>query len=266
MRTKKYHGQTFANLEYTYTNGVLATRKFWSSATVNRQTTYGYDDAGNLTSITYPAGTPSVTFGYNGRNQLASMADPVFGTTTFDYNANGLLAYEQGPWTSNRVSYTYNNALLRSQLTLQQPTGSWVQNYGYNNSMRLTSLTAPSISGTPFAYTYLGASRRVTQVTFPNGGKVVNTYDTLRRLTATRLRRQDNTELNKHEYLYNNRHERTKHTRSDNSYINFVYDNLGQLVDAALFSFDGYLEFLIQHGHNFIRLWTWGGTGWKAAV
>jgi hypothetical protein len=103
----------------------------------------------------------------------------------------------------------------------------------------LTSLTAPSISGTPFAYTYLGASRRVTQITFPNGGKVVNTYDTLRRLTATRLRRQDNTELNKHEYLYNNRHERTKHTRSDNSYINFVYDNLGQLKDALGYAYGG---------------------------
>lgn len=47
--------------------------------------------------------------------------------------------------------------------------------------MRLTSLSAPSMSGTPFAYTYLGASRRITQVTLPNGGKVVNSYDTLAR-------------------------------------------------------------------------------------
>jgi hypothetical protein len=35
-------------------------------------------------------------------------------------------------------------------------------------------------------------------VTFPNNGKVVNSYDTLAWITATRLRRQDNTELNKH--------------------------------------------------------------------
>ncbi len=165
------------------------------------------------------------------------MSDPVFGATTFDFNANGLLAYEQGPWTSNRVSYAYNNALLRSQLTLQQPTGSWVQNYGYDSSRRLTSITAPSISATPFAYTYLGASRRVSQITLPNGGKVVNTYDTLARLTATRLRRQDNTDLNKHEYQYNNRHERTKHTRMDNSYVDFGFDGLGQLTNAP-----GYLS------------------------
>jgi RHS repeat-associated protein len=238
MLTKKYHGQTFANLEYTYNaNSQVATRKFWSSASVNRQTSYGYDDVGNLTSVTYPVGTSSVTFGYNGRNQLSSMADSVFGTTTFDYTAAGLLSYEQPPWTSSRVTYGYNNALLRSQLTLQQPNLSWVQNYGYNSSRRLTSLTATSISGTPFAYTYLGASRRVSQITFPNNGKVVNSYDTLARLTATRLRRQDNVDLNKHEYVYNNRHERTKHTRFDNSYVDFGYDNLGQLTGAL-----GYLS------------------------
>jgi hypothetical protein len=130
-------------------------------------------------------------------------------------------------------------ALLRSQLTLEQPTGTWVQNYGYNNSRRLTSLTAPSISATPFVYAYLGASRRVTQVTFPNGGKVVNSHDTLARLSATRLRRQDNADLNNHEYQYNNRHERTKHTRMDNSYINFTYDPLGQLTNAPGYTSGG---------------------------
>jgi RHS repeat-associated protein len=240
MLTKKYHGQTFTNLQYSYyPGGLLQWRKFWSSTSVNRQTSYGYDSAGNLTNITYPAGTPSVTFGYNGRNQLTSMSDATFGATTFDYAANGLLTYEQGPWTSNRVSFAYNNALLRSQLTLQQPSGSWVQNYGYNSSRRLTSLTAPSLSATPFAYYYLGASRRVTQITFPNSGKVTNSYDTLARLTATRLRRQDNTELNKHEYLYNDRHERTKHTRMDNSYVNFGYDPLGQLTNAPGYTSGG---------------------------
>jgi hypothetical protein len=37
MRTKKYHGQTFANLEYTYNaNSQVATRKFWSNGSTSR--------------------------------------------------------------------------------------------------------------------------------------------------------------------------------------------------------------------------------------
>jgi RHS repeat-associated protein len=237
MRTKKYHGQSFANLEYTYNpNSQVATRKFWSNGSTSRTTTYGYDDVGNLTSITYPAGTPNVSYTHDALNRIVSMTDAI-GTSTFGYTSAGLASFEQPPWTKSKITFGYNSALLRSSLSLEQPTGSWTQSYGYNSSRRLTSLTAPSLSATPFAYTYLGASRQVSQVTFPTGAKVVNSYDALARLSATRLRRQDNTILNKHEYVYNNRNERTKHTRTDNSYVNFGYDNLGQLTSAL-----GYLS------------------------
>lgn len=239
LRKKRYAGQTFDNLEYTYNpNGQVLTRKFWSSATVSRLTTYTYDNVGNLTGVTYPTGTANLSFGYDARNLLTSMTDAL-GTSSFGYTTTGQLDYEQAPWSTSRVSSTYNNALLRSQLTLQQPTGSWLQNYGYNSSRRLTSLTAPSVSATPFAYNYSGASRLITQLTFPNNGKVVNSYDALSRISSTSLRRQDNVELNKHAYLYNSRHERTKHTRFDNSYVNFGYDHLGQTTSALGYSNGG---------------------------
>ena len=47
------------------------------------------------------------------------------GTTKYTYYVGGLLYTEDGPWTSDTVTYTCNNARLRSVLTLQQPTGSW---------------------------------------------------------------------------------------------------------------------------------------------
>jgi len=36
------------------------------------------------------------------------------GTTKYTYYAGGLLNAEDGPWTSDTVTYTYNNARLRS--------------------------------------------------------------------------------------------------------------------------------------------------------
>jgi hypothetical protein len=94
------------------------------------------------------------------------MTDAI-GTTTFGYTSAGIPSFEQAPWTKSRIAFGNNNALLRNSLTLEQPAGSWTQSYGYNSSRRLTSLTAPSLSATPFAYTYLGASRQISQVTFP---------------------------------------------------------------------------------------------------
>jgi RHS repeat-associated protein len=96
-----------------------------------------------------------------------------------------------------------------------------------------------AVSATPFNYDYLAASRQVTQVTFPNNAKIVNAFDPIARLWTTSLKRQDNTLLNKHDYVYNHRHERTKHTRFDGSYVNFGYDNLGQVTNALGYTSGG---------------------------
>jgi len=45
---KKYHGQAFDNIVYTYNAvGKLATRRFYSSVSTFVQTAYTYDDAGS---------------------------------------------------------------------------------------------------------------------------------------------------------------------------------------------------------------------------
>ncbi|MBM3883963.1 MAG: hypothetical protein FJ387_30375, partial [Verrucomicrobia bacterium] len=52
LKTKTYHGQSLANLEYAYdADGRLAWRKFWSNPTTSKQTIYSYDHAGRLTFI-----------------------------------------------------------------------------------------------------------------------------------------------------------------------------------------------------------------------
>ena len=56
------------------------------------------------------------------RQWLTNLVDAV-GTTKFTYS-NGLLASEIGPWTSSTVTYSYNNARLRSGFSLAQPGGA----------------------------------------------------------------------------------------------------------------------------------------------
>jgi acetyl esterase/lipase len=47
-----------------------------------------------------------------------------------------------------------------------------------------------------------------------------------------------------------------------------VWNNLQDMEppgSTACFDFDGYLDFLVRHRHNFIRLWRWESTGWDSS-
>ena len=165
------------------------------------------------------------------------------GTTKYTYYVGGLLNTEDGQWASDTVTYTYNNARLRSGLTLQQPTGSWTNGFTYDAAHRLSTVSSPA--GT-FAYSYkVGqASRLPIKLALPNGAYITNTYDNVARLAGTYLDNSSNTILDKSEYLYNAGNQRIRLTRTDGSYYTNSYDNIGQLkwADSTVASEDrGYL-------------------------
>ena len=90
-------------LRYTYdAESRLSNR--WSVA--KGTTIYGYDPVGNLTNINYPAST-DVQFTYDALNRVTTMVDPV-GITAYAYAAGGQLWTEDGPWSSDTVTNTYN--------------------------------------------------------------------------------------------------------------------------------------------------------------
>ena len=78
------------------------------------------------------------------------MVDAV-GTTKYTYYAGGLLNTEDGPWLNDTVTYTYNNARMRSGLVLQQPAGTGTNGFVYDPAKRLTNLTSQAGA---FAYSY----------------------------------------------------------------------------------------------------------------
>jgi RHS repeat-associated protein len=186
----------------------------------------------NPTKVTYEAntnglGTNVLTFAYDQDNRLSSMVDAV-GSSAYTY-ANGLLASEDGPWTGDTVSYAYANG-LRQSLTLQQPNASaWQESYGFDGGLRLTNVTSPA---GVFGYTYAGPGTWVTNLAFPGGLAITNSYDALGRLTGTWLRAADGTILNRHQYNYNVASQRTRQTRAAGDYVDYSYDGIGQLQTA----------------------------------
>ncbi|SEQ52846.1 RHS repeat-associated core domain-containing protein [Lentzea albida] len=123
---------------------------------------YGYDKAGNLTSLKDPAGT--ATYGYDAANRLTSLVDPFGQTTTFGYDS-----------ADNRTSTTF--------------PGAGTQTNTYDNANRLTGLTVKNTAGAELlkaAYSFTtpaGADSDKMQSKTIAGTTTAYTYDSLRHLS-----------------------------------------------------------------------------------
>jgi len=135
--------------------------------------TYGYDEAGNRTKVTWPETAFFVDYLYNPANQLTEMREK--GLTT--------AATKPGVFTYDQLGR--RTVLGRNQLTTT---------YGYDTSGRLTGLAHnPSTSTTTYddswSFTYSPASQLLTRTntnttyrwTPPSAGTTSNTFDGLNR-------------------------------------------------------------------------------------
>ena len=225
--TNKVDAGSTEVLRYAYhANGWLTNR--WIKEKGN--TAYAYNAAGNLTQVQYPTTTNgNITLSYDALSRVTSMLDGV-GTTGYTYDGQGRVLTEDGPWSSDTVTFTYTSRLL-SSLAVQQPNESpWHQTFGYDAARRLSTLTSPA--GT-FNYSYSGPGNLVTNLSLPNSGAITNAYDNVARLTKTCLRTSGGSVLNSHAYAYNAAGQRTSQTRTDGSYVSYTYDAIGELLSAA---------------------------------
>ncbi len=168
----------------------LATRK----DALNRQETYQYDTAGNLTQFTdrknqlstfnydnlnrrvsasYQDGS-STSFVYDSVGLLAKATDSVAGTIEYSYDSLDRLAKEVT--SQGVVEYTYDVLGRRSTM---KANGSTPVSYGYDAASRLTQVTQ---AGLVVGLGYDNANRR-TSLTYPNGTNTSYAYDNASRLT-----------------------------------------------------------------------------------
>jgi RHS repeat-associated protein len=160
------------------------------------KTNYSYDAVGNVTNQTTTVkNNPfSVSYGYDGLYQLIRANFGEEGAR-FSYDENGNIA---GIRANNDTftNYSYNNALLLTQMQTFDPdggsigdfsytydaNGNWTQvqtlsatiNYTYDNLNRLTSETLPD--GTLIEYAYDANGNRLTKKVTQGGNVITTNY------------------------------------------------------------------------------------------
>jgi RHS repeat-associated protein len=197
-------------------------------------TKYAYDAVGNLTSIDYPTST-DITLSYDASHRVTNMVDAA-GATKYTYEAFGAVSAEDGPWDNDTVSYTYDSGRRACALSVDAPNDTaWSQTYAYDAVGRLTMVTGPS--GT-FGYDYhtglsgYSPASLVRRISLPNTSAITNHYDSRGRLLGGWLRNSGGAVLSKCEYILNDLDQRTNAVRADGSFVDYTYDDLGQLKTA----------------------------------
>lgn len=182
------------------------------------QTTLSYDADGRLSSISYPAGTASASFSYDGAGRLVRMSDGL-GTTEYGYDAAGRLVSRTR--NGRTVRYQYDAA---NQLTSIDYWGRGTVAYRYDSAGRLSGLTPWGTGELGFSW---NASGELVGESRPGG--VNSTY---RSDGAGRLIRLATGTLLDLEYRYDQRGNRVE-LREPTGTTSYQYDALNRLTQVA---------------------------------
>jgi RHS repeat-associated protein len=208
--------------------------------------TYAYNASGDLYTVTYNDGTPSVTYTYDRRGRQATVVRNSI-TTSLSFNeADRVLteSYSGGTLAGLSVNNTYNGYLQRDSVNIKN--GSTVlqsASFGYDTAGRLSTVTDGAYSA---AYAYEANSALIRSVTFTNtaaGGLVSSrAYDYLNRLTSISSVGYGSAASLlpvSYAYRYNAANQRTQATLGDGSYWVYQYDALGQVISGKRYWSDG---------------------------
>jgi RHS repeat-associated protein len=225
--TNKTDGLTRNVERFTFNaNGWITNR--WTPEKGN--TGYTFDNVGNLTNIAYASQSSHLSYAYDALNRLTNMVDAV-GTTAFSYTPAGRLQSENGPWANDALTSTYVQG-LRTALTLSQTTSNWSESFGYDAGWRMTNVVSPA-GAFAYSYNFQPASSLVTGIQLPNGANIVNSYDSLARLTGTALNNHWAHALDSYTYTPDALGLRTNIVRNlglTSSTVTAGFDNIGQVT------------------------------------
>jgi len=222
---------------YTYTpDGKLATRK-WARGIV---TTYGYDAAGQLTSVSYSDNTPGTAFSYDRLGRQTTITDAQ-GTRTFSYNDALQLAAELSQISNQQSAITYQYD------TYGRSAGF---DAGSNYSVRYTydpighfhqvdaDVPAASLSRQAFQYGYLPGSDLIQSLQETNTAfSITRSYEPNRNLISSVTNSFGSISLHRFDYVNDEIGRRVKRADVDISTVIsnlFAYNIRSELTDAAM--------------------------------
>ncbi len=150
---------------------------FTNNTAADYTTRFGYDAAGNQTSITDPYGHQQ-TREYDSLNRLTAAEDATGRRTTYAYDFLGRIKAVTAP-DAGTTTYTYDTA---GNVDTRTDHNQHTTTYDYDLAHRLTSVTDPL--GRSVGYHY-DAAGNLDKTTNARGTVATSTYDALNRLTGT---------------------------------------------------------------------------------
>lgn len=132
-------------------------------------TTYGYDPAGNLTSVTRPSGGGTIQIERNSFGQAKKITNPASISTYLDFDANGNVNSIQMPLAIS-TSASYDNA---SRLKTKTDATGYTTSFIYDNNDNLTKetnalghITEYSYDGNDNLTQIKNAKNEITELTY----------------------------------------------------------------------------------------------------
>ncbi|MGW6792421.1 DUF6531 domain-containing protein [Streptomyces chartreusis] len=186
-------------------------------------TTYDYDPAGNLTSVTDPLGGVTST-AYDAVGNVTKRTDANKRATTYAYDKLDQLTTVTAPGGADTI-YDYDTV---GNVTKRTDANNHSTTYGYDEARRLTSVTDPLNRATTYAY---DADSNLTKKTTPRGS---TSYTFDQRGLPTKIDYSDGTPDATFGY-----DKAGRMTARANSKISedFVYDEVGNLTKTRGFSY-----------------------------
>jgi len=231
LDNKRYPDNTGPS--YTYTPAGRLQTRLWARGA---NTTYSYNNAGDLSGLTYSDSTPAIGYGYDRRGRQSAITQGSATTTRLYDDAGDLLSESYaGGWLNGLiVTNRYDQYLRRTNLSLfNGPTLLTRSTNSYDSASRLAKVSDGTNSAT---YSYLANSPLVSQIAFTNNGvqRMVTSkqFDLLNRLT-------NSSASVSFVYAYNSANQRTRATLADGSYWVYTYDSLGQVISGKRYWSDG---------------------------
>ena len=209
---------------YTYDDANRLTRKDQTLMGIAYTTRYTYDGNDNATDIYYPSGA-HITYGYNTKNQVTSLAGPGFTVSNISYYTSGIqTGLPQSFRHSNNLvtNLTYNSRNLTTGIDVG--TSTLDLNYGYDSRGNMTSMT-----------TNVNAVKQLTP-----GTTVYTNHSTYNRLIST-------TGGEPSSFTYNTSGDVTFYENHLEEQYDLQYNNLHHLIgynvhngsSIATFTYDG---------------------------
>lgn len=158
-----------------------------ANSTQSNTTTYTYDNANQLSTVqTTFAGTQLVQYGYDQANNRSSITYPDGKIASYTFDARNRMQTVSASWTTGTSQYFYDDAGRLDYATLPAATGV-TEDYGYDVADRLTSVTNTKAGAPPTTLSYanyvLNPNGNRTQLT-DTTGVTAYSYDVLDRLSS----------------------------------------------------------------------------------